>query len=148
MRYDAHDKVAVYAQSMRRLLSLEQRPDKQAKYADFIDIYGDLSEQGQQQYQRDYPEEEHAMMGRLAQARQEGWQEGQQAGRQEGVSTGIRRGAAKVLLVQLQPKFGSEVNDRVREQVTRADTDTLPHWSEQILSTQQLRQILASQPGK
>lgn len=140
MRYDAHDKVAVYAQSMRRLLSLEQRPDKQAKYADFIDIYGDLSEQGQQQYQRDYPEEEHAMMGRLAQARQEGWQ--------EGVSTGIRRGAAKVLLVQLQPKFGSEVNDRVREQVTRADTDTLPHWSEQILSTQQLRQILASQPGK
>lgn len=68
MRYDAHDKVAVYAQSMRRLLSLEQRPDKQVKYIDFIDIYGDLSAQEQQQYQRDYPEEEHAMMGRLAQA--------------------------------------------------------------------------------
>ncbi len=144
MRYDAYDKVAVYAQSMRRLLSLEQRPDKQLKYIDFIDIYGDLSEQEQQQYQRDYPEEEHAMMGRLARARQEGWQEGQR----EGVSAGIQCGAASVLLAQLKLKFGSEVNHRVREQINRADTDTLRHWSEQILSAQQLQQILASQPGK
>ena len=152
MRYDAQDKVAVYAQSMRRLLHLEQRPDKQAKYIDFIDIYGNLSAQEQQQYQRDYPEEEHIMMGRLAQARQEGWQEGRQEGReegrQEGVSAGIQRGAARVLLTQLKLKFGAEVNATVHEQVAQADADTLQRWSEQILSARHLSQILNSQPGQ
>jgi predicted DNA-binding protein YlxM (UPF0122 family) len=140
MRYDAQHKVAVYAQSMRRLLCLEQQPDKQAKYIDFIDIYGNLSAQEQQQYQRDYPEEERIMMGRLAQARQEG--------RQEGVSAGIQRGAAKVLLAQLKLKFGTEVTHTVREQVAQADPDTLQHWSEQLLGAQQLAQILNSQPGQ
>jgi predicted DNA-binding protein YlxM (UPF0122 family) len=140
MRYDAQHKVAVYAQSMRRLLCLEQQPDKQAKYIDFIDIYGNLSAQEQQQYQHDYPEEERIMMGRLAQARQEG--------RQEGVSAGIQRGAAKVLLAQLKLKFGTEVTHTVREQVAQADPDTLQHWSEQLLGAQQLAQILNSQPGR
>jgi hypothetical protein len=150
MQYAITDKVAVYAQSLRNLLRLEQRPDKQEKYIDFIDQYGSLTVQEQQQYQRDYPEEEQQMSGRIAQARQEGWQEGQQEGRQEGRQEGwqegrqegMQRGAAKLLLAQLKLKFGQELDETVQQQIAQADTETLQRWSERILTAHKLQQVL------
>ncbi len=44
MRFDVRQRVEVYAQAIRGLFNLEQNPDKQLKYLDFIDIYAALDD--------------------------------------------------------------------------------------------------------
>ena len=152
MQYAVKDKIAVYAQSLRNLLRLEHRPDKQEKYLDFIDQYGALTEQEQRQYQHDYPEEEQQMIGRIAQARQEGHEAGHQEGQQQMMGKitrarqeGMQRGAAKLLLAQLRLKFNHDLDEKVRQQIEQADTATLQQWSERILTAQKLQQVLTSE---
>jgi len=42
MKYAAENRVEVYAQAVRGLLSLEPNWEKQSKYIDFINIYANL----------------------------------------------------------------------------------------------------------
>ena len=54
MRYPPEEKVEVYAAAVRGLTSLEPNPDRQRKYADFVDVYAALDDTERQRYERDY----------------------------------------------------------------------------------------------
>jgi hypothetical protein len=64
---------------------------------------------------------------------EQGWQEGRQEGRQEG--------EAAVPLRQIERKFGAP-SQAVRERIVSADTDTLLHWSERILTVDSVEALL------
>ena len=61
MRYAPQHRVDAYAHAVRGLASLEDDPEKQLKYLDFIDIYADLNENERVRYQREYPQEAEIM---------------------------------------------------------------------------------------
>lgn len=54
MRHGRSQRVQVYGQALRGLLTLETDVDRQLKYADFIDIYGALGDAEQWQYRELY----------------------------------------------------------------------------------------------
>ena len=49
------DRVDVYAAAVRGLSTLEPDPERQLKYADFIDIYSALDDNERQRYESEYP---------------------------------------------------------------------------------------------
>ena len=63
---------------MRGLASLEDDPEKQLKYLDFIDIYADLDENERVRYEREYPQEAEIMSSFAERFIQQGIQEGRQ----------------------------------------------------------------------
>jgi len=153
MRYPAEHKVAVYAQAVRGLTTLEQDPEKQLKYLDFIDIYAALDDNERAQYQRDYPDEAQTM-SRFAErfhekGKQEGIQQGMQQGMQQGIQRGIQQGMqqgthqgeALVLGRQLRLKFGP-LPDEVQRQIEQASEQTLLEWSERVLTANHLDEVL------
>ena len=68
--------------------------------------------------------------------RNEGRQEGKQEGRQEG----MQKGEAKLLLRQLNSKFGEIPKDK-RRMIESADPDTLLKWSERVLTANSLDEV-------
>ena len=129
MRYDPSERVAVYAMALRGLMQLEPDPDKRLKYADFVDIYANLSDSEREQYQRDYPEETKTMQSFSTRMREEGKQ------------IGIQVGEANVLVRQLQHKFGP-ISDDARQRIERADPDTLLRWSVNVLTEDSIDEVL------
>jgi len=83
-------------------VQLEPDPEKRLKYADFVDIYADLTDAERQRYQRDYPEETKTMQSLTTRMRE------------EGTKIGIQLGEATMLLFQLEQKFGA-VPDAMRQ---------------------------------
>ena len=115
MAYAPEDKLLVYAQAIRGLVTLEPSPEKRLKYVDFIDIYADLDDNERERYTQLYPQEVTTMAG-FAQrftdkgreeGRQEGRQEGREEGRQEGHNEGLQRGEARILTALLRLRFAS-----------------------------------------
>ena len=123
------EKLAAFAAAVRGLVSLEPDPERQLKYADFIDIYGTLSADERRRYEQQYPQEEQIMAGRIEQSRQEGMQQGMQ------------QGEAAVLLRLLERKFGSGAAAAHRERVRTADAETLLAWSERILTADTIDEV-------
>jgi len=133
MRYDPAERVDVYAAAVRGLTTLEPDPERQLKYADFIDIYSALDDNERERYQTEYPSEAQAVSTYFQLARQQGREEGRQEGRHEGETL--------VLLRLLRLKFG-EIPDDVRQRIEQADADTLLTWSEHILTAARIEDIL------
>ena len=133
MRYAPQHRVDAYAHAVRGLASLEDDPEKQLKYLDFIDIYADLNENERVRYEREYPQEAEIMSSFAERFIQQGKQEGREEGRQEG--------EAMMLLRQLQLKFG-DVPDAVRRRIEREDAQTLLQWSERVLTAASLEQVI------
>ena len=133
MQYSAGCKVAVYAQAVRGLTTLEPDPEKQLKYLDFIDIYAALDDNERAEYQRDYPDEAQTM-SRFAEHFHE-------KGMQQGMQQGKHQGEALILERQLRLKFGT-LPDEVRRRIEQADERTLLEWSERILTASRLDEIL------
>jgi hypothetical protein len=153
MRYVPDRKLAVYAAAVRGLVELEPDPEKKLKYLDFIDIYADLDDNERARYQREYPQEA-ATMGTfserflqqgleqgLAQGEQIGMRKGEQIGMRKGEQIGMRKGEARVLLTQLQLKFGT-VPEAVAARIDQADADTLLRWSGRILSAGDIEDVV------
>ncbi len=134
MAYAPHEKLAVYAAATRGLLDLEPDPEKQLKYADFIDIYAALDDQELERYQQRYPEEAKHMSGFATRFIEQGKQQGLQQGLQQGEGLGYQKGEASLLLRQLRTKFGSTAAATYRERVQAADPEQLEQWSERIFS--------------
>ncbi len=76
MRYAPEDRVDVYAAAVRGLSTLEPDPERQLKYADFIDIYSALDDNERRRYESEHPDEARTVSTYFQQARQEGRQEG------------------------------------------------------------------------
>ena len=94
MRSAPERKLDVYAAAMRGLVSLEDDPEKQLKYFDFIDMYADLNDNERDQYAREYPQEAE-IMGTFSeryiqQGLEQGIQQGLEQGREEGSSKAKR----------------------------------------------------------
>jgi hypothetical protein len=128
MRYDPSERVAVYALALRGLVQLEPDPEKRLKYADFVDIYANLTDAEREQYRREYPEETQAMVSFQTRFEQRGIQRGEQQGR------------AEMLLLLLDDKFGP-VSDEVRAQVQNADPDRLLRWFQQTLKADNIEDV-------
>jgi hypothetical protein len=133
MRYDPSERVAVYAMALRGLMQLEPDPEKRLKYADFVDIYANLSDTERERYERDYPEETKTMQSFSTRMREEG--------KQIGTQIGIQLGEATMLLFQLEQRFGA-VPDAVRQRVQQADPDTLLRWSGRVLTEDSIDEVL------
>ncbi|MFM8331269.1 MAG: Rpn family recombination-promoting nuclease/putative transposase [Candidatus Methylumidiphilus sp.] len=73
--------------------------------------------------------------------RREGIQEGRREGRQEGRQEGLQQGEARILLRQMELKFGP-LPKPVADQVLSADADTLLSWSERVLTAAALEDVL------
>lgn len=82
MRYPLNAKLAIYAAAQKGLATLESDINMQNKYADFIDIYAQLTDEEQLKYREYYLHEEGEMMGLAQILRQEARQQGLQEGRQ------------------------------------------------------------------
>jgi len=129
--------------AIRGLLELEPDPEKQLKYVDFIDIYAHLTDDELAEYQRQYPQEAHAMTTFASRFEQQGIKKGFQQGIQQGLQQGKQAGEAEVLLRLLQRKFGP-LSESQRRQVAEADPDTLLAWAERVLTATTLEDVLAS----
>ncbi|NEX17756.1 MAG: transposase [Halochromatium sp.] len=54
---------------------------------------------------------------------------------QHGIEQGERKGEAKLLLRQMERKFGP-ADVRLRQQIQEADAETLLEWSDRILTAE------------
>lgn len=129
MQHAPGERVDVYAAAVRGLSSLEPDPERQLKYADFIDIYSGLDENERHRYETDYPDEARTVSSYFQQARQQARQEGRQ------------EGEARVLLRLLRLKFG-DMPDAIRQRIEQADADTLLLWSERILTAERIEEVV------
>jgi len=129
MQYPAERKVEVYAQAVRGLSTLEQGPEKQLKYLDFIDIYAALDDNERAEYQRHYPDEAKTMSRFAERFREEGMQQSK------------HQGEALVLERQLRLKFGA-LPDEVQHRIERTSEQTLLAWSERVLTASRLDEVL------
>ena len=92
-------------------------PEKQRKYADFIDFYADLSEEEVIRYRDSYLSEKGEIMGLVSVLKEEGRQEGIQQGMQQG----MQQEAQDMLIEVLTERFGS-VSGELSEQIKRIDS--------------------------
>jgi len=129
MRYDPSERVAVYALALRGLVQLEPDPEKRLKYADFVDIYANLTDAEREQYQREYPEETKTMQSFSTRMREEGKQ------------IGIQLGEANVVVYLLEQKFGT-IGAEIRQRIEKADPDTLLRWSGRVLTEDSIDEVL------
>ncbi len=136
MAYAPEDKLLVYAQALRGLVTLEPSPEKRLKYVDFIDIYADLDDNERQLYTQRYPQEVTTMAG-FAQRFTE-------LGHKEGHKQGLQRGEARILTAQLRLRFG-DLPAAVQQRIEAADADTLLRWSERVLTAQTLEDTLKAE---
>jgi hypothetical protein len=133
MRYAPEDRVDVYAAAVRGLSTLEPDPERQLKYADFIDIYSALDDNERRRYESEHPDEARTVSTYFQQARQEG--------RQEGRQEDVQKGESLVLLRLLRLKFG-EIPDDIRRRIEAADAETLLTWSERILTATSVDEVV------
>ena len=76
MAYPPEDRLEMYLAAQTGLARLETSPEKQRKYADFIDFYADLSEEEVTLYRDRYLSEKGDIMGLASVLRKEGRDEG------------------------------------------------------------------------
>lgn len=135
MDYPKQERLQVYLAAQLGLLKIEQNPNKQRKYIDFIDYYADLSEQEIIEFRTHYLNEEGEIMGLAQLLRQEGRQE-------ECISLVTRL---------LRRKFGIQIElDQALAQLQTLPVEKLEDLTEAILDwneigdlTEWLRQQLA-----
>jgi hypothetical protein len=76
----------------------------------------------------------------LQQGLREGLREGLQEGLQEGIQKGHREGEARVVLRQLERKFGP-LDAPSRERIAAADPERLLDWADRILEAHRLQDV-------
>ena len=74
--------------------------------------------------------------------RAEGRNEGRTEGRNEGRAEGVQLGEKRILLRQLELRFGA-LPKVYQQRIAAADSETLLQWSERLLSAQQLPDVFA-----
>jgi hypothetical protein len=124
MAFATDQKLEVYASATRGLAALEADPERQLKYADFIDLYAALDDDERRRYQALYPKEYATMLSFSERFIQQGQQHGQ----------------VEFLLHLLELKFG-EVPASIRHRIEKADPDTLLQWSGRILTANTLDEV-------
>jgi len=140
MRYSRAQKIDVYAQAIKGLLTLEPSLDKQAKYIDFVDIYSALDDNEMQVYIEKYPQEAKAMSTLSERLREEGIQQGMQQGIQQGMQQGMQQGEVILLKRQLSRRFGT-LDAVTVKRLESASTDDLEQYAENLLDASSLEDV-------
>ncbi len=122
----------MYQAARTGLVQLETCPEKQMKYADFIDFYANLSEKEIDQYRASCLGEKGEIMGLSNMLREEGKKEGKKEGIQQGIG----------LFVQLINRFGP-LPDWATQQMLSASPEQLDRWSERVLKAESIQGVLA-----
>ena len=86
-----------------------------------------------------FPALEEPSMATIA---QKWFEQGRVEGHAEGLAEGLLAGERRVLLWQLELRFGP-LPENYRERFAAADQDTLLIWSQRVLSAQRLAEIFA-----
>ena len=136
MAYPPEDRLEMYLAAQTGLARLETSPEKQRKYADFIDFYADLSEEEVMRYRARYLSEEGDIMGLASVLREEGREEGIEQGMQKG----MQKGALQLLMRQLEKKFGALSPDLMTK-LEQSDETQILLWSENILTADTLGEV-------
>jgi hypothetical protein len=136
MSYPPKKRLEMYQAARTGLVQLETCPEKQMKYADFIDFYANLSEEEIDQYRTSCLGEKGEIMGLSSMLREEGKKEGKKEGMKEGIQQGIG------LLVQLINRFGP-LPDWATQQMLSASPEQLDRWSERVLKAESIQGVLA-----
>jgi len=125
MRYEPAERVAVYAAAVRGLTSLEPDPEKQIKYAEFIDIYAALNDTERACYERDYPSEAQTVSSFYQRCRDEGRQQGE----------------CVALMRVMRHKFG-DIPEPARRRIESADAETLLEWLDRALVAASIDEVI------
>ena len=88
-----------------------------------------------------YTYEKARQMPYITSAERFGIQKGIEQGIEQGREEGIRRGEATLLLRLIELRFGAADQD-VIQRIHEADSETLLHWSDRILTAQSLSELL------
>jgi hypothetical protein len=118
MAYPPSERLTIYAAAQVGLATLETEPEKQSKYADYIDYYANLSDEELAYYRDTTLQERGDLMGLAQQLRHEGRLEGRQEGRQEGQ----QEGEARLLRRLLTLRFGP-LSEWAEQQLSQATTE-------------------------
>ena len=124
MQYAKAQKLDIYHAAQLGLTELEQDPNKQLKYIDFVDYYADLTDAEIETYRNDYLPEAEERMGLAQLLREEGKIEGE----------------AKTLSKLIQLKFG-DLPAWAEVKITQADKAQLDQWVEHILFVDTIEQL-------
>jgi len=128
MHYSNEQKLEVFHQAIQGLITLEENPDQQAKYADSVDIYAKLDDNEIKEYAARYPQEEQVMASFADRYRQ------------EGKARGEVKGEAQTLLKLIQLKFGDQPG-WVEDKLNAAGKAQLDHWVGAILTASSLEEL-------
>ena len=156
MAHPRESRLDVYAAALSGLATLEHDPNRQSKYADFIDYYASLSDDELALYNAKYLNERGELMGLAQQlrqegrleGRQEGWLQGKQEGKQEGMLEGKREGnqegrleeASRLVRRLLMLRFGG-LPDWAEDRLRQASTTDLERWADRILEAATLETV-------
>jgi len=132
MRWAPENKLRVYAQAIRGLLTLEPDPERQLKYIDFIDIYSTLDDNEMREYTERYPQESTAMASLSERLRQEG--------REQGVHLGVHQGEVEIIKRQLILRFGP-LDEATQSKLEAATSKELEAWAENLLDACSLEEV-------
>jgi hypothetical protein len=136
MRYSKTQKLEVFHHAIQGLITLEENPDQQAKYADWVDIYARLDDNEIKEYAARYPQEEQVMASFADRYRQEG----EARGEARGEAIGKIKGEAQTLFKQIQLKFGDQP-EWVEAKLNTADRSQLDRWVAAILTASSLDEL-------
>jgi hypothetical protein len=136
MAYPPEDRLEMYLAAQTGLAQLETSPEKQRKYADFIDFYADLSEDEVMRYRERYLSEKGDIMGLASVLREEGREEGMQQGTMKLLSRQIAR-RFQVSSDSVHPIFAgltTEQLEELGEMFLEAESlDEIRGWAEEKL---------------
>lgn len=142
MAHPPDARLAIYAAAQLGLATLETDPNRQSKYADFIDYYANLSEAEIACYAATQLNARGELMGLAQQLRQEGRHEGREEGRQEGWQGGRQEEARRLLERLLTLRFGP-LPDWVGPRLRAARTETLERWADRLLAAASLDAVFS-----
>ncbi len=132
MAYPPEARLEMYLAAQTGLARLETSPEKQRKYADFIDFYADLSEDEVMLYRDRYLSGKGDIMGLANVLRNEA--------REEGIEQGMQQEAMKLLSRLIAKRFQVS-SDTVHPIFVGLTTEQLEELGERFLETESLEEI-------
>ena len=142
MAYPPEDRLEMYLAAQTGLARLETSPEKQRKYADFIDFYADLSEEEVTLYRDRYLSEKGDIMGLASVLRKEGRDEGMQMGTMKLLSRLIAK-RFQVSSDSVHPIFAGLTTEQLEELGERfleaENLEEIRNWAEEKLSAKAQR---------
>ncbi len=131
MTYEPEEKLGLYLSAQEGLATLESNPNKQRKYAGFIDAYAALTEAEEAMYRRDYlaqSAQQETIMGFMDRIHERGRQEG------------LQEGMTQLLQMQLERRFG-ELSSAIRHRLEVATQEQRLRWAQQLLEAKSIDEL-------